>query len=232
MTFLLLLTLLQTSDTIDVDYGDPNFFTYPDSIAYQIRTDLNDGFYRAYGTLRNGEKYLRFSGALLDHQRTGSWRFYTQPQYAQGSYLQHEEVFDQGDWVETTSYYENGKKEDRLIYAPKSKHQSDWTEMRRWHRNGQLSIRVFIPEGASRYKQEGYYETGELHYEGYFDRHERTTGTWTYFHKNGTIAKQGKYCNKCLNKGVRAIFYGIPRGTWNYYDEQGNLIQSKKQRHR
>jgi len=228
----LLLASLQSTDTIEINYGDPNFFKTSDSIEFVLRADLDDGFYRAYESQVRGEKTLRFSGLLLNQQRSGSWKYYTAHRYGVGSYLQEEKVFENGYWKETTRYYENGSAKSQYSYPPSSALSSDWKELRMWYRNGQLRLRVFTPKGESRYKQEGYYETGELQYEGHFDRHERTTGTWTFYHKNGNISKQGKYCNKCLNKGIRPILHGIPRGTWNFYNQQGHLIESKKHRHK
>lgn len=227
MKLVLLLIFLQPSDTIEVKYGDPNFFTYPDSLDYEIRTDLMDGFYVAYDSTWEGEKYLRVSGELRNNRKVGSWKYYNEPIYGLNHFLEQEEVFDNGFWVQTTEFYENGQPRWRFNYPPNAELESDWITEQMWYENGQLRFKVFQPEGSDTYRQIGYYENGTLQYEGGFDKHGRTAGTWTHYYENGQIEKTGKYCNSCLQKGRRPFFYGIPTGKWNFYDEDGNLTKTE-----
>ena len=81
----------------------------------------------------------------------------------------------------------------------------------------------------------GYYETGELRYEGVFQE-GKETGIFKYYYKSGNLEKELLY----IENGVRAkvrIYYSNKNiktlgeyylkkrcGTWEYFDDVGNII--------
>ena len=82
---------------------------------------------------------------------------------------------------------------------------------------------------------QGYYETGELRYEGVF-KEGKETGVFKYYYKSGNLEKELLY----IEDGVRAkvkMYYSNKNiktlgeyclknrcGTWEYFDDLGNII--------
>lgn len=62
-----------------------------------------------------------------------------------------------------------------------------------------------------------YYNTGELHLT-FNDRGEGHYGEFKEYHKNGKLKCTGGYCEYEL---------GLRNGDWKWYDEQGNLVETK-----
>jgi len=81
----------------------------------------------------------------------------------------------------------------------------------------------------------GYYETGEIRYEGVF-KDGKETGVFKYYYKSGNLEKELLYIEDGIRAKVR-IYYSNRKiktlgeycfkkrcGTWEYFDDSGEII--------
>lgn len=110
------------------------------------------------------------------------------------------------------SYYISGKIQNKYFHD-NNLLQGEYTS---YYENGGIESKRIYDKGYYNGKYLEFYENGKPQSEGEYAAGV-VVGKWTFYHDNGKIARTGTYSSK-----------GIPQNEWQYFDEDGQLVESRK----
>jgi len=192
----------------DIETGWQDF-SKRDSLVYQITDSIKTGLFKRYRRYVNSEYFLMGKGQLIDNKEEGTW-----------------ETKDSILGIKTIENYKNGERNGYYYQWYRKENIIEEGNYEKNSRNGKWTI----------YATNKVVKKEVEYLNGYY------FGLYTSYWPNGKIKEQGSYTQIEGKSGVTAINqYGKSRttfikvnnlpvrnGNWNYYDEFGKLIKTKK----
>lgn len=183
----------------------------PDTLDYAEFLDIGI----KHGTWTEWESGLCFGTFKEETEVVDKWSFASEKE------KYSETVYDSGFIVKSTLYHIGSNQPHwEHLYPDQATKENQWNEERIWREDGTLRWITEVNEDGTT-QHEDFYPNGQIEAYGKFGKNGTFAGIWKYFYQNGQLKGKGEF--ESFN-AQRYAGWRVPKGYWQYWDEQGQLI--------